>query len=241
MLMTTGARPATDQDDDVALTNVMHGKFFYLLMVMVLLLVSYPYVGAGVGGRIFLNVINLCVLVIATFAIQRSRGRLLVAAILAIPTLAGQYAYLATGDMVFMRVTAVASLSFYVFIVGNILLYVLRGAEVTADKIHGAICVYLLFALMWTTAYALIESLHPGSFVSTMVYDREGRLDFYALLYFSIVTLTSTGYGDIVPVTPYARSLTNLEQLVGVFYVAILVARLAGLYPPRSAHRTKNN
>jgi len=198
-------------------------------------------VGTGVGGRIFLNALNFCVLGVATFAIQRTRRHLVIVAFLAIPALVGQCTYLATGSIVALRVTAVAALLFYLFTVVNILMYVLRGAEVTADKIHGSICAYLLFALMWTTAYVLVESLHPGSFVATMVYDHQGRLDFYALLYFSIVTLTSTGYGDIVPVTTYARSLTNLEQLVGVFYVAILVARLAGLYPPRAAQKRPND
>ncbi len=221
-------------DDGVALRSTLRGKFFYLLVVIVLLMVSYPYVGAGIGGRIIINALNLVVLALAIFAIQRSRRQLAILIVLAAPALAGQCVYLATGSAEAMRVAIVSLLAFNLFTIVNILLYVLRGVEVTADKIHGAICAYLLLALMWATAYALVESLHPGSFVAAMVYDPGGRLDFYALLYFSIVTLTTAGYGDIVPVTTYARSLANLEQLVGVFYLAILIARLAGLYPPRT-------
>ncbi|MBI1826788.1 MAG: two pore domain potassium channel family protein [Planctomycetes bacterium] len=225
--------PNSRRGDDAAAGRVVRGKFFYLLMAMIVLLVAYPYVGTDIAGRVFVNALNLCVLVLAIFAIQRSRRNLLIGVLLAIPTLTGQCLYLATGEKLAVRVAAVGLLIFFTFIVTNILLYVLRGAEVTADKICGAICAYMLFALMWTTAYALVESTHPGSFTPAMARTSEGRVDFYALLYFSIVTLTTTGYGDIVPITTYARSLANLEQLVGVFYVAILVARLAGLYPHR--------
>lgn len=229
--MTAPSRP--NDDDGVALRNAFHGRFFYLLVTLVVLMVSYPYFGTGPAGRIFLNALNLGILVLTTFTIQHSRLRLTLAIVLAVPAVAGQCIYVATASATGLRIAAISSMAFYGFTVVNILLYVLRGTEVTADKIHGAICAYLLCGLLWATAYALVESLHPGSFAYTMVYDREGRLDFYVLLYFSIVTLTTTGYGDIVPVTVYARSLTNLEQLVGVFYVAILIARLAGLYPPR--------
>jgi len=235
------ARTGSDSDDGVGLRNTLRGKFFYLLVVIVVLLVSYPYVGRGIAGRIIINALNLVVLALAIFAIQRSRRQLAIMIALAAPTLAGQGVYLATGSVPAMRVAAVSLLAFDLFTIVKILLYVLRGGEVTADKIHGAICAYLLLSLMWATAYVLVESLQPGSFAATMVYDPGGRLDFYALLYFSIVTLTTAGYGDIVPVTTYARSLANLEQLVGVFYVAILIARLAGLYPPRGTRAPKRD
>ncbi len=228
------ARPASPDDDGVALRNVLRGKFFYLLLAIVLFMAAYPYVGRDMAGRILLNAMNAGILVIAVFAIQRSRRQFVIALALAAPALAGQCVYFASGHPVALRVTAVASLAFFAYTVINILLYVLRGVEVTADKIYGAICAYLLIALTWTTAYVLVESLHPGSFTTTMVHDPGGRVDFYALLYFSIATLTTTGYGDIVPLTTYSRSLASLEQLVGVFYVAILVARLAGLYPQRT-------
>jgi hypothetical protein len=172
----------TDADDGVALRNVLHGKFFYLVVVITLLMASYPYVGTGLSGRIFLNALNFGILALATFAIRRSRRQLVTAIVLATPALLGQWIYLANGEVLALRVAAFSSLAFFAFTVWNILVYVLRGTEVTADKIHGAICAYLLIALTWTTAYALVESFHPGSFVATMVYDPNGRLDFYALL-----------------------------------------------------------
>jgi hypothetical protein len=217
-------------EDDLAILGAMRGKFFYLLVSMVVLLVAYPYVGTDVAGRIFVSVLNFCVLGLATFAIQRSRRHLMIAAVLAVPTIIGQCLYLGTGAPYAIRIGTCGSLLYFIFILFHVLQYVLRGTFVTADKIYGAICAFMLFALMWTTGYMFVELAHPGSFAYDMVHTPEGRIDSYALLYFSITTLTTTGYGDIVPISTYARSLANLEQLVGVFYVAVLVARLASLY-----------
>ncbi len=220
-------------DPDNGMRNALRGRFFHLLIGIVLMIAVYPYVDNDMAGKIILNVINLLVLVFATLAVQKSRLHLFIALSLGAVTLVGQIAYLTTGAIPAMRVAAIGALIFYVFTVVNILLFVLRSGEVTAEKIHGAICAYLIFAVMWTMAYLLLQSFVPGSFYCSTRPNPTDPLDFYQLLYFSIVTLTTTGYGDIAPLSAQARSLANLEQLVGVFYVAILIARLAGLYPPR--------
>lgn len=230
--------PGVDPNDDsLALKNALRGKFFYLLVLIALLLALYPYLGNGPAGRLFLNALNLAVLIMATFATRRSRLQVTASVVLAALALSAQCVFIATGELTAMRTATAASMLFYAYSVVNILWYVLRGVEVTADKIHGAICAYLIFALIWMMAYALVESLAPGSFYMGMGHNPDQKVKFNELLYFSIVTLTTTGYGDIVPLSTYARSLANLEQLVGVFYVAILIARLAGLYPPRGTTR----
>jgi hypothetical protein len=120
---------------------------------------------------------------------------------------------------------------FYGFTISHVLRYVLMPGEVTADKIYGAIAGYILTGLLWTSLYLFLDIWRPGSFKG--VQDSASLLAFPDLLYFSLTTLTTTGYGDIAPVTTHARSLAILEQLAGTFYIAILIARLTGLYQGR--------
>jgi len=109
----------------------------------------------------------------------------------------------------------------------------LGGGAVTADTIAGAICFYLLLGVIWALIYALVELAHPGSFVDggRPVSSAIGghRLLVPELLYLSLVTLSTLGYGDILPVTPPARMLAALEGIIGPLYLAVLIARLVGL------------
>jgi hypothetical protein len=97
--------------------------------------------------------------------------------------------------------------------------------RITFHRLQGAIVIYLSFATIFAAAYSLIWELSPGAFANLvpLVGDPE---EVATMLYFSFTTLTTTGYGDIVPVDPFARSLANLEAVIGPFYLAMTVARL---------------
>jgi len=104
---------------------------------------------------------------------------------------------------------------------------VLFTGAVDANRIVGAICIYLLMGLIWALMYLFIAQAIPGAFngVDQLVwYD-----NFADVAYYSYVTLTTLGYGDISPVAPIARFLVYMEAVVGVFYMAILVASLIGV------------
>src|SRR5206468_6429646 len=102
--------------------------------------------------------------------------------------------------------------------------------------LYGAVTAYLLLGLTWGLAYALVERLHPGSFRSPV--DTDG-LAGPVLMFFSFITLTSVGYGDIVPLGGHARSLAILEAITGQMYLAIFMARLVGLYTQGSRPRER--
>jgi hypothetical protein len=109
-----------------------------------------------------------------------------------------------------------------------VLILVFREGPVTSHRIQGAIAVYLLLGLVWMSAYKLLYQTIPGAFRFP-----EGELSAlrfkHGLVYFSFVTLTTVGYGDITPVHPLARSLAMAEALVGQLYPAILIARLVSM------------
>jgi hypothetical protein len=104
----------------------------------------------------------------------------------------------------------------------------LRSGPVTFHRLNGAVAAYLLLGVIWAHAYALVAALHPGAFSGAGSAADGSR----AFLYFSFVTLTTVGYGDVLPVHPAARSLATLEAVTGPLYLAILIARLVSVAVP---------
>ena len=100
--------------------------------------------------------------------------------------------------------------------------------RITFRRLQGAAVLYLSLATIFASAYALIWELSPGAFAN-LVAQVGGPQEIGTMLYFSLTTLTTTSYGDIVAVDPFARSLANLEAVIGQFYLAITVARLVTL------------
>jgi hypothetical protein len=119
------------------------------------------------------------------------------------------------------QITVVLFIGYAVF---AILFYLVRQDEVTADMVMAGASEYMLIGFLWSSLYMLIERVYPGSFIFSGAKDKSG------FLYFSFMTLTTTGYGDTLPVSIYARSLAMLEAITGQLFIAIAVARLVSLY-----------
>lgn len=139
---------------------------------------------------------------------------------------------------------SISWLLFFAFITWNELRAVLRQREVTSETISMSISVYLLLGLTWGFLYSLIYQLQPHAFsfpgtdVLTAGLPTEKKESvFPVLIYFSLTTLTTIGYGDITPVTMKARYAAIAEGIIGQFYLAILVARLVGMQMSQTAGR----
>jgi hypothetical protein len=208
------------------------GRSTYLLVGLLALLFTYPFIlDSSWQHRLTVGLLNVSILLSAAYAAtETKRGFLLVAVFLGLPTLGLQIAFLLTKNAVIGDFFFFTYAIFYAFTIWHVLRYVLAPGKVTTDKIHGAVSAYILIALLWTSLYVFLNELHPGSFSFNGASDPASSLRPEDLLYFSFSTLTTTGYGDIAPLTAHARSLAILEQLAGTFYIAILIARLTGLY-----------
>jgi voltage-gated potassium channel len=112
---------------------------------------------------------------------------------------------------------------------------VLFTGTIDGNKIIGSICIYLLLGLIWTTLYLLVLEVSPNAFNG--LGSASWYQNFPVVTYYSFVTLTTLGYGDISPLAPLARFLVFMEAVVGVFYMAILVASLIGVR--MSAHKSE--
>lgn len=126
---------------------------------------------------------------------------------------------------------AASLLSLFTFLLVSIsytLKQVVFGTELNTNRLVGAVCVYLLLGILWALAYAFLELLVPGSFKGIELTTTAGWHNNW--FYFSFVTLTTLGYGDITPMTSAGRSLVYLQAIAGQFYIAVLVAGLVGAY-----------
>jgi hypothetical protein len=202
----------------------MRGRFTFLLAALVAFLLSSPLVrGEGRSG-IAVSALFAGVLVVAVYAVSRRRGSATVAAVLAAAALALRVAHLLDGDP---RVGMASWATAAVFLLLTALLVLRRvvaRGRVDGDRISGAVCVYLLLGLAWAFVYNWVNSGLPGSFDVPAGVEHEA-----VFTYYSFSTLTTLGYGDVVPRTPFARTLAWMEAVAGQMFLAVTVATLVGL------------
>ena len=99
------------------------------------------------------------------------------------------------------------------------------------NRIMGAVCVYLLIGILWSLVYLIVNIIYPGSFIGLDATTLEHRAS--ELLYYSFITLTTVGYGEITPIKPIARSAAYLEAIVGQVYLVVMLAGLVGAFIAR--------
>ncbi len=131
-------------------------------------------------------------------------------------------------SMVFQYGSYLSLIAFLLVSISYTLRQVAFGTEINTNRLVGAICVYLLLGVIWALAYSLLEFAAPSSFTGIGMGDAAGWDSSW--IYFSFVTLTTLGYGDITPVSETARSLVYLQAIAGQFYIAVLVAGLVSAY-----------
>jgi hypothetical protein len=209
---------------------------FGLLLLLAALLLLQPLAERVHGGVPALAALHLAMLVLAVRLVGSTRHEWRVASLLAAPTMV----LLLASYYVDQPAVTVANLSmlvvFYAYVIHRLFGYVFRDEVATVDDLFAATCIYVLLAMLFACVYTAQELLAPGSFAVPAA-SSVSAVRYWDLLYFSFTVLTSTGFGDIHPVARQARAFAVLEQVTGVMYVAILIARLTGMTPigrPRS-------
>ena len=206
-------------------------RHLLLLILLLLIFILSPFVGPYYYGPTILNIIAAVILLSATYAVSARKGFLFFGLSLTAISVVLTF-WLAAKPMHWLIIASHGTLVILIgFFAIAILGYVLRSGKVTVDKIYGAVCVYLLFGYTWSFAYSLIEEVQPGSFTALTTIDARDIVSrVMQMRYFSFVTLTGVGYGDIVPHTQLARTMALLEAMLGQFYLVALIGRLVGLH-----------
>lgn len=217
------------------MTRAHAWKFRLLLAALVSLLTIQPLVGHHGFSRLSYTTLWTVVLVATLFAISEIRWQRRIGLLLGLPFLAGMWSRHLVADTAreTFELPVYGLAAVIVLLVAVTVMRHLVTHEVTADNVAGAMCAYLFIGLGIGMAFTIIESLKAHSFVASTgdllaeLADPASRP--LALTYFSFVTLTTAGYGDIVPATPLTRILAALEAVLGQFYLAVLVAGLVGI------------
>jgi hypothetical protein len=201
-----------------------------LLIALVLLLVAAPFVEEVEGGRLILSVLFSLVLLAGVFAVADRKRTLGIALVLAVPAIISRWVSYFRPDLVHPAVFLVCALVLLAFVIGHLLQFVLRAPVVNVEVLCASLAAYLMLGLMWTLAYWLVDQLTPGGAFSFNTALGGQSMNGFNGIYFSFITLSTVGYGDITPVSRVARWLAALEAMTGLLYVAVLIARLVSLY-----------
>src|SRR5438046_8500572 len=196
-----------------------------LLIALALLFTCAPFVEEIKGGHLILSFLFSLVLLSAVLAVANRKRVLVIALVLAIPAIAGRWINNFRPDLVPPAVFLVGGLILIIFVVGHLLRFVLRAPVVTTDVLCASISAYLMLGLMWTMAYWLVDQLTPGGAFSFNTNAGTRSINGFNGFYFSFITLSTVGYGDITPVSKVARMLAAMEAMTGLLYVAVLIDR----------------
>jgi hypothetical protein len=206
-----------------------------LLASIMLLILASPFMAVNPTFSWLLEVILVLVLLAAARTVG-GRGRWFhIALVLGLAALLSQLAVLSP-QWGWAETGRYVAIPLFLFFVCGMLLrdIVLRSETVTTDLILGAVNVYLMIGIGFAFIYGLIEILQPGSFTGLEeLASTPDRVLYF--LYFSFITMSTLGYGDISPLTPHGMTATYIEAIFGQLYLAILVARLVAIYIGRSA------
>lgn len=200
--------------------------FVLLFAILLALIVSIPFLQQLRGGRILLPVIGIAIPLAAVRAVSDRPKHTRVVMLLAGLSVIMSLLYLDSVDLAWPPI--LASLLFFTYATLMIGSRVFTQERVNTEVLAAAACVYILLAITFWLGYMAVELSVPGSFGGVFSPSPDQtRTD---LLYFSFVTQTTLGYGDIVPVGAYARSLVSVHAALSILFPAVLIARLVGLY-----------
>lgn len=212
-------------------TAVRKHRDLLLLLSLLVVILLHPVLDHGIRRRLLLGAFTFVPLVLAALEMAQRRG------------LVWPYAPLMTGAVLcgvagaLWASPALVALQWtlttatFAVAVGGLFAYLRQHRAITTGHLYTAASIYLLLGMAWFSLYHAIETVHPGSFLQTTPGSAHSASD---LLYFSLATLTTLGYGDIVPALGVVRMLAVLEAAAGVLYVAITVALLVSGYQRKS-------
>ncbi|HEY8606107.1 MAG TPA: ion channel [Noviherbaspirillum sp.] len=198
----------------------------FLLIVQILGMLLYPMIETTPAGHVAFNLFGIVVLNLTVYMVRRTPGLAWISASIAVPV-----TVLLLLQMVFSLPQLVpwsAGLEalFYFYAAGSLVAYMMGDRRATTDELFAAGATFTLLAWAFTHLFVLIQALQPGTFAAAV--NPEAARTWTELNYLSFALLSSTGIGDVIPLSPQARAVASVEMFVGLIYLAAVVARLIG-------------
>lgn len=203
---------------------------FLMLVLLTFSLVLYPFADSSRLIRFTAQVLDIGIVLMVVRAVRASGHWWRFGWMLALPLVLLQLLALVLPHRLVEAVLLASQVLFHGYAVVALMAYVLNDSLITLDELFAIASAYILLALFWASAYALLVHFVPGAIHIEAANNPDGVVSFAELVYFSTTTITSVGFGEITPVVPAARSLVMLQQVAGVLFVALVIARLTTLY-----------
>jgi hypothetical protein len=204
-----------------------------LLAVQLVAVLAYPFFDDSPVGRGVLGVVGTGVVLIALWAVRRTPALSWVAVLLGAPAMVFTVLEaISPGTDAFVLGSALLHAPFYFYVSYGMIKYLFHDDRVTRDELYATGAAFTVVAWGFAYLYVAAQVVWPGSFTGLGGVSEQS---WFELLFLSFTTLTSVGLSDVTPVLAHARSLVMVEQVAGVLYVALVVARLVGLTVARSA------
>jgi len=205
-------------------------RFFLLFLLLLGTLIVYPYAESNRFGYVAFRAFGSAAIIVSVYAASFRRRLMIFALVLAVPGILQRFILpkIHVGSLSIINI--VLSFIFDVVIVVVIFRHVFSKKEVNSEIIFGALCIYLLVGFSFASVYDLVTLFEPNAFYLDPHVNLHLIPDRFDFIYYSFGTMTSLGASGLTPVTAQARAVSVLEAILGVLYLAVLVARLMGAY-----------
>ena len=243
--------PKNEQPPVVFLLSFMRQHRFAVLLFAIVLMFCYGPIAElfvprlkGVAARVLVGITFTFLLLSAVLSVAEGKKTIRHVLLLAIPAIICELL-----DVTMFRsethvISHATSLLFLSYVLMVLIKFIFSSERVTTNTLFASMCIYLLMGIMWAMVYSLIEWVQPNAFHYSLAassnstnHMRIGGSSAGLEFYYSLVTMTTLGYGDVVPVKSAARMASTLQAVVGQLYLAVIVARLVGLHVASSLSR----
>lgn len=198
-----------------------------LFGAQLLAILIYPFLEGSDAGRAVFSALGIAILGLILLAVRFSPAWTWFGILLAAPATVLLLIQAISGDEALLPYSSALEAVLYLYAAGALIAYMLADHEVTRDEIWAIGATFTLLAWAFAYAYTVVQAVEPGSFTSAV--NPGDQRSWIELLFLSFTTLTSTGLSDVIPVKPFARSMSMVEQCLGLAYIAMLVSRVIGL------------
>ena len=208
------------------------GQYEFLFFAMLAVIIVRPVLEDGFIGLLILNGLTSAILISSAYAVSGQRKTLRLSLFLLVPAFIATWSVMFVGTLWPMVVSRALTFTFVTYVMGVMAVDILSEKNVTRDTVFGSACVYMLIGFAFADLYMLFQTVEPQSFgqaIDLAAVGHEVKVS-SELSYFSFVTLTTLGYGDMTPKTGMVQGIATLEAMLGQFYLTVLVARLVGLH-----------
>lgn len=205
----------------------------FLLLALIAQVLLYPLLETWAHGRAALAAVDWLILALALRAARSTGVETRLGYVLMVPAMATNALVAFVPVTWFLILSFVAQAAFHTFIIVCLLRYILQDDDMTLDELFAAASLYVLMAFAFSFVLAGVELLAPGSFFINPANNPDATVGWWDLVYFSFTCLTSVGFGEITPVSDFARSVVMIEQMSGVLFLAIVISRLISMHGAR--------